>query len=110
MMTSFGERTAPVSVEYWSHPMVRDGKTVGAVITFFDITERKRRKRLRASEQRKRSLLELNNAIINNLTEEAFFASAYEAIRRVVPFDRAALSSSPAGNKNPETRVYGPRL
>src|SRR6266542_2507294 len=29
-------------VEYLSHPMVRDDKTVGAVITFFDITERKK--------------------------------------------------------------------
>jgi formate hydrogenlyase transcriptional activator len=79
-------------VEYWSHPMLRDGKIVGAVITFFDITERKKAEEiLRASEQRKRSLLEINNAIINNLTEEALFASAYEAIRRVVPFDRAAF-------------------
>src|SRR5215216_1226302 len=43
------------------------------------------------SEQRKRSLLEINNAIINNLTQEALFASAYEAISRVVPFDRAAF-------------------
>ena len=43
------------------------------------------------SEQRKRSVLEINNAIINNLTQEALFASAYEAIRRVVPFDRAAF-------------------
>jgi formate hydrogenlyase transcriptional activator len=79
-------------VEYWSHPMVRDGKTVGAVITFFDITERKKAEEaLRKSEQRKRSLLEINNAIINNLTQEALFASAYEAIRRVVSFDRAAF-------------------
>ena len=79
-------------VEYWSHPMVRDGKTVGAVITFFDITERKEAEEaLRKSEQRKRSLLEINNAIINNLTQEALFASAYEAIRRVVSFDRAAF-------------------
>ena len=78
--------------EYWSHPMVRDGKTVGAVITFFDITERKKAEEaLRKSEQRKRSLLEINNAIINNLTQEALFASAYEAIRRVVSFDRAAF-------------------
>jgi len=79
-------------VEYWSHTLVRDGKTVGAVITFFDITERKKAEdALRKSEQRHRSLLEINNAIINNLTQEALFASAYEAIRRVVSFDRAAF-------------------
>ena len=79
-------------VEYWSHPMLRDGKTVGAVITFFDITERKKAEEaLQKSEQRQHSLLEVNNAIINNLTQEALFVSAYEAIRRVVSFDRAAF-------------------
>ena len=79
-------------VEYWSHPLVRDGKTVGAVVTFFDISERREAEiTLRNSEQRKRTLLEINNAIINNLTQEALFASAYEAIRPVVPFDRAAF-------------------
>jgi PAS domain S-box-containing protein len=29
-------------VEYWSHPMYHEGKLVGAVVTFLDITERKR--------------------------------------------------------------------
>lgn len=28
-------------VEYWSHPMHKDGKLIGAVVTFVDITERK---------------------------------------------------------------------
>jgi formate hydrogenlyase transcriptional activator len=79
-------------VEYWSHTMLSEGKTVGAVITFFDITERKKTEEaLRQSEQRKHSLLEINNAIINKLTQEALFVSAYEAIRRVVSFDRAAF-------------------
>ena len=79
-------------VEYWSHPLTRDGKTVGAVVTFFDISERRRAEdELRKSEQRKRTVLEINNAIINNLTQEALFASVYEAIRDVVSFDRAAF-------------------
>ncbi|MGA2881091.1 MAG: SpoIIE family protein phosphatase [Bryobacteraceae bacterium] len=29
-------------VEYWSHPMRRNGAAIGAVVTFLDITERKR--------------------------------------------------------------------
>jgi len=79
-------------VEYWSHPLIRDGKTVGAVVTFFDITDRKKAEDVvRKSEQRQHSLLEINNAIITNLTRDALFASAYEAIRRVVSFDRAAF-------------------
>jgi formate hydrogenlyase transcriptional activator len=79
-------------VEYWSHPLVRDGKTVGAVVTFFDISERRKAEdELRNSEERKRTLLEINNAIINNLTQEALFTSVYEAIRRVIAFDRAAF-------------------
>lgn len=28
-------------VEYWSHPILRDGTKIGAVVTFLDITERK---------------------------------------------------------------------
>jgi formate hydrogenlyase transcriptional activator len=79
-------------VEYWSHPLMRDGKTVGAVVTFFDISERRRAEdERRKNEDRKCTVLEINNAIINNLTQEALFASVYKAIRVVVAFDRAAF-------------------
>ena len=80
-------------VEFWSHPIVRDGKTLGAVITFVDITERKQAEgALRKSEQRKRSLLEINNAIITNLTKDALYHAICEALRGVLPVDRASLS------------------
>jgi len=57
-----------------------------------DITERKHAEEaLRKSEERNRTLLKINNAIITKLTPEALFRSAYEAIRRVISFDRAAF-------------------
>ncbi len=57
-----------------------------------DITERKRAvEALRKSEQMKRSLLDINNAIITNLTEEALLRSISEAVRPSIPFDRCAI-------------------
>jgi formate hydrogenlyase transcriptional activator len=80
-------------VEYWSHPVVQDGQTIGAVITFFDITERKQTEEaLRRSEEQNRSLLQINNAIITNLTEEALLRSISEALRRFIGFDRCAIT------------------
>jgi formate hydrogenlyase transcriptional activator len=38
-----------------------------------------------------RTLLEINNAIISNLTRDALFHAIAEALRRVIPFDRTAL-------------------
>ena len=44
--------------EYWSYPVERDGELVGSVLTFVDITERRRvEKRLRDSEAQVRLLL-----------------------------------------------------
>jgi len=35
-----------LSAEYWSYPMEEDGKIIGAVVTFIDITERKKAEEL----------------------------------------------------------------
>src|SRR6266852_7375492 len=41
--------------------------------------------------QRYRTRLEVNNALIANLTQEALFRAIAQALRRVVPFERTAI-------------------
>ena len=41
--------------------------------------------------ERYRSLLEITNALIANLTQEGLFHAIAQALRRVVPFDRTAI-------------------
>ena len=80
-------------VEFWSHIIIRDGKTPGAVITFIDITERKQAEEaLRKSEEKNRILLQINNAIITNLTQQALLHSISEALHPLISFDRCAIT------------------
>jgi PAS domain S-box-containing protein len=55
----------PVPVEYSSYPIVRDGVVGGAIVTFVDITERRRaEEKLKESEERFRLLAENAKDII----------------------------------------------
>ncbi len=82
----------------WWHVVVSaltgaDGKPEKLVAVSRDVTDWKRseQERLRA-EARERAILEVNNAIISNLTQETLLRAISQALFRVVPFDRAALT------------------
>lgn len=47
---------------------------------------------LRRSEAQRRMLLEINNAVVTKLTRDELWAAIADAVRRIVPFDRLALS------------------
>jgi formate hydrogenlyase transcriptional activator len=58
-----------------------------------DITRRKQAEAaLRKSEEKNRILLQINNAIITNLTQQALLHSISEALHPVFPFDRCAIT------------------
>jgi two-component system cell cycle sensor histidine kinase/response regulator CckA len=54
--------------EYWSYPICRDGQVVGSVVTFLDITERRRLEdQFRRSEQRLRDVVASSPAVLFTL-------------------------------------------
>src|SRR5579862_7944759 len=58
-----------------------------------DITERKRAEEaLRKSEERARTLLEINNAVVTNLDEMTLLSSISKALHSVISFDRCAIT------------------
>jgi diguanylate cyclase (GGDEF)-like protein/PAS domain S-box-containing protein len=85
-------------VEYWSHPIRRDGQLIGAVVTFIDITGRKKTEEaLKQSETKFKTLFETaNDAILImkgerfsdcNLRAETLFGCGREGIVGHHPLD-----------------------
>ena len=97
--------------EYWSHPVRREGEIVGAVVTFLDITERKRLEKeiLEISERERRRIgQDLHDDLCQQLTGIAFTGQLLQqrlaarsipeagvAEKIVVAVQQATASSSP---------------
>ena len=75
-------------VEYWSHPIRRDDKVVGAVVTFFDITERKRieqelkqhRDNLQQLVEERTAVLEQQATIIDQIHDSVVSTDLYGVV------------------------------
>ena len=75
-------------VEYWSYPMEQNGETIGSVLTFVDISERKRAERkLRESEERTRLLLNSTGEGIYGVDLDGNCTFANPACLRILGFE-----------------------
>ncbi|MGH7853831.1 MAG: GAF domain-containing protein, partial [Candidatus Binatia bacterium] len=62
---------------------------------------------LRRSEAQRRMLLEINNAIITKLSRDELWTAIADAVRRIVPFDRLALSQHDPKDDRLRIVTYG---
>ena len=74
--------------EYWSYPMERDGELIGSVLTFVDITERRRaERRLQDSEAQVRLLLDSTGEGIYGVDLNGNCTFANPACLRLLGYD-----------------------
>jgi diguanylate cyclase (GGDEF)-like protein/PAS domain S-box-containing protein len=112
--------------EYWSHPVRREGQTVGAVVTFLDVSERmKARKELEeANEKLTRSvhllegrtdeitlLSQLGSLLQSCLTAEEAYGVIKEFIGKIFPlFSGAVCITTTSRNLVESVVVWGPAV
>jgi PAS domain S-box-containing protein len=80
--------------EYWSYPVIRNGEPIGSVVTFLDITERKRAEEtLRRSEARVRRLVESNIVGIGIGTLTGKLLDGNDAFLKLLGYSREEMLS-----------------
>ncbi|MBV8807723.1 MAG: sigma 54-interacting transcriptional regulator [Acidobacteriaceae bacterium] len=92
-------------VEYWSHPIIRDGKILGAVVTFVDITERRQAyeqiQTLKAKLEAENVYLQEEIRSEHNFEEivgsSAALMNVLQKVEMVAPTDATVLLSGETG-------------
>jgi PAS domain S-box-containing protein len=86
---------SPFPSECWSHPLLIDGKTTGSVVTFLDITERKRaEERARESSLYARSLIEASLDPLVTISREGKITDVNHATEEATGVRRDQLIGS----------------
>ena len=68
-------------VEYWAHPMLEDGKLIGTVVTFVDISDRKRAERAMLNHNRfLRTVASLNAVLVQGRSEQEIMDGVCRAL------------------------------
>ena len=74
-------------IEYTSTPVIEKGKIIGAVVTFQDITERKRiEKALRQSEENYRLMFEAASSLIISVNKEGIIIDCNNRVQQVLGY------------------------
>lgn len=78
-----------IPVEYWSHPIRRGGQVVGAVVTFLDISDRRRLEEQFRQVQKMEAVGRLAGGVAHDFNNLVFVINGYSEImmRRLKPDD-----------------------
>ncbi len=75
------------AVEYHSTPMIEDGRIAGAVVTYQDVTERKRvEQALRQSEEKYRSISESASTLIISVDKDGLIIDCNSRVQQILGY------------------------